>query len=114
MDEDTENRQMCICLIKCTLDASNLYLTEYNSTPKLCCDIVLLYCSCLPLSSSAVFLNHAFEAMMKLLDFGKIAYENEEKNLLDIVVPNFVCVIMITLTKYNKSILTTHTNVSIY
>ncbi|KZC07698.1 Condensin-2 complex subunit G2 [Dufourea novaeangliae] len=92
---DTESRQICTDLIKCTLDTSNLLIKEYNCTPKLCCDIVLLYCSCLSPTGGVVFLNYAFDAILKLLDFSKMAFENHERNLLDIIVPNFVCVTMI-------------------
>ena len=47
-------------------------------------------------------MTNAFDAIMKLLDFSKMAYENKEPNLLDIVVPNLVCVTMVTLTRYSK------------
>ncbi|XP_015429249.1 PREDICTED: uncharacterized protein LOC107185981 [Dufourea novaeangliae] len=107
---DTESRQICTDLIKCTLDTSNLLIKEYNCTPKLCCDIVLLYCSCLSPTGGVVFLNYAFDAILKLLDFSKMAFENHERNLLDIIVPNFVCVTMVTLTRYNQDILAKHTN----
>ncbi|XP_076231454.1 condensin-2 complex subunit G2 [Calliopsis andreniformis] len=109
-DTDTENHQICISLIKCTFNVSNTLLEKCNITPKLCCDIVLLYCNCLSLSEGTVFLNNAFDAIIKLLDFSKMAYENEEPNLLDIVVPNFVCVMMITLTKCNQDTLAKNTN----
>ncbi|KOC70339.1 Condensin-2 complex subunit G2 [Habropoda laboriosa] len=86
-----ENHQTCIDLIKNTFDISNLLLKEYNSTPKLCCDIVLLYCSCLSPVSGIIFLNKAFDAIIILLDFSQMAYEKQEPNLLNIVVPNFIC-----------------------
>ncbi|XP_076644582.1 condensin-2 complex subunit G2 [Halictus rubicundus] len=110
LDVETENREICIDLIKHTLETSNLMIKEYNSTPKLCCDIVLLYCSCLSPVGGVVFLNNAFDAILKLLDFSKMAFENNETNLLDIVVPNFVCVTMVTLTRYNEDILAKHTD----
>ncbi|XP_031848485.1 condensin-2 complex subunit G2 isoform X1 [Nomia melanderi] len=110
LDVDIEGREICIDLIKCTLDTSNLLIKEYNSTPKLCCDIVLLYCSCLSPVGGVVFLNNAFDAILKLLDFGKMAFDNNEPNLLDIIVPNFVCVTMVTLTRYNEDVLAKHTD----
>lgn len=114
MDVDIDSHQVCTRLIKCTFDISNVLLKEYNSTPKLCCDIVLLYCSCLSPTGGVVFLTNAFDAIMKLLDFSKMAYENKEPNLLDTVVPNLVCVTMVTLTRYSKDVLSKHTNVSSY
>ena len=110
MDVDIDNHQVCTRLIKCTFDISNVLLKEHNSTPKLCCDIVLLYCSCLSPTGGVVFLTNAFDAIMKLLDFSKMAYENKEPNLLDIVVPNLVCVTMVSLTRYSKDVLSKHTN----
>ncbi|OAD53598.1 Condensin-2 complex subunit G2 [Eufriesea mexicana] len=94
-----ENHQICISIIKSTFDMSEWLLKEYNSTPKLCCDIVLLYCSCLSLAIGIVFCSSAFDTIMTLLDFSKMAYEKREPNLLNIVVPNFVCVTMVTLTR---------------
>nr|XP_012141181.1 PREDICTED: condensin-2 complex subunit G2-like [Megachile rotundata] len=111
IDVDTlDSHSTCINLIRTTFDMSNLLLKGCNNTPKLCCDIVLLYCCCLSSESGVAFLNNAFDAIMILLDFGKTAYENQEPNLINIVVPNFVCVTMITLTKYNKGVLIKYTN----
>ncbi|CAK9823358.1 Condensin-2 complex subunit G2 [Anthophora retusa] len=105
-----ENHKICIDLMKNTFDMSNLLLKEYNSTSKLCCDIVLLYCSCLSPVSGIVFLNEVFDAIMVLLDFSQMAYEKQEPNLLNVVVPNFVCVTMVTLTRYDEDILLKYTN----
>ncbi|CAK9812038.1 Condensin-2 complex subunit G2 [Anthophora plagiata] len=105
-----ENHKICIDLMKNTFDTSNVLLKECNSTPKLCCDIVLLYCSCLSPVSGIVFLNEAFDAIMVLLDFSQMAYEKQEPNLLNVVVPNFVCVTMVTLTRYDEDILLKYTN----
>nr|XP_034181112.1 condensin-2 complex subunit G2-like isoform X1 [Osmia lignaria] len=111
IDVDTiENYSTCMDLIKITFDISNLLLKGCNSTPKLCCDIVLLYCRCLSTEIGVAFLNNAFNAIMIALDFSKIAYENQEPNLINIVVPNFVYVTMITLTKCKKDILIKYTN----
>lgn len=109
-----ENHQTCANLIKSTLDIANLLLQEYNSTPKLCCDIVVLYCSCLSPVSGIIFFNNAFDAIMALLDFGKMSYEKREPNLLNIVVPNFICLTIITLARYGKDTIIKHTNVSIW
>ena len=108
-----ENQHICLKIIKSTFDVSNLLVKEYNATPKLCCDIVLLYCSCLSSSNGIIFLNDAFDAIMMLLDFSKMAYDKKEPNLLKTIVPNFICIIMVTLTRYNKDILFKYTNVSI-
>nr|XP_033199857.1 uncharacterized protein LOC117162115 [Bombus vancouverensis nearcticus] len=105
-----ENHYTCINIIKSTFDMSNLLLKECNITPKLCCDIVLLYCSCLSSPNGIIFLNDAFDAIMMLLDFSKMAYDEQEPNLLNIVVPNFVCIVMVTLTKCSKDILLKYTN----
>nr|XP_033329544.1 condensin-2 complex subunit G2-like [Megalopta genalis] len=108
VDEDIENRKMSIDLIKCTLDTLNLLIQESKSSPKLCCDIVLLYRCCLFPVGGVVFLNNAFDAILKLLDFGKMAYENDEPNLLDVVVPNMLCIAMATLNKHNEDMLVKH------
>lgn len=107
-----ENHQTCINLIRSTFDISNYLLKEYNSTSKLCCDIVLLYCSCLSSAIGIVFMNNAFDTIIMLLDFSKMAYEKQEPSLLEIIVPNFACVMMVTLTKYDKDKLFKYTNVS--
>lgn len=91
---------------------SEWLIKECNSTPKLCCDIVLLYCSCLSLATGIVFCSNAFDTIMTLLDFSKMAYEKHEPNLLDIVVPNFACVTIVTLSRYNKDMLLKYTDVS--
>ncbi|XP_076294186.1 condensin-2 complex subunit G2 isoform X2 [Lasioglossum baleicum] len=109
LDVESENRQISIDLIKHTLATSNLMMKEYNSTPKLCCNIVLLYCSCLSPVGGVVFFNNAFDAILILLDFSKMAFENNETNLLGIVVPNFVSATMVILTGYNEDILAKHT-----
>ncbi|XP_053981260.1 condensin-2 complex subunit G2-like isoform X1 [Hylaeus volcanicus] len=110
IDVDTDSHQICIDLMKCTFHMLNLLLKECNSTPKLCCDIVLLYCKCLTMARGVIFLNDAFDASMKLLDFSKMAYENQEPNLLKVIVPNFVCTVMVTLTKCDENILAKQTN----
>ncbi|KAK9295730.1 hypothetical protein QLX08_010030 [Tetragonisca angustula] len=105
-----ENHHICIKIIKNTFDVSNLLVKEHNATPKLCCDIVLLYCNCLSSSNGFIFLNDAFDAIMMLLDFSKMAYNKKEPNLLKTIVPNFICITMVTLTRYNKDILFKYTN----
>ncbi|XP_043250642.1 uncharacterized protein LOC122396378 isoform X2 [Colletes gigas] len=110
VDLDTDSHQICIDLMKCTFDILNLFMKEYDSTPKLCCDIVLLYSSCLTSLGGVAFLTNAFDGLFKLLDFSKMAYENQEPNLLKIVVPNFVSIIMVTLTRYDQSVLAKQTN----
>ncbi|CAL7939225.1 unnamed protein product [Xylocopa violacea] len=105
-----ENHQICINIIKSTFDMSNLLLKDYNCTAKLCCDVVLLYCSCLSLASGVVFLSNAFDGIISLLEFSKMAYENEERNLLDIVMPNFICVTMVALTTCGNDVLSKYTN----
>ncbi|KOX76078.1 Condensin-2 complex subunit G2 [Melipona quadrifasciata] len=92
-----ENHHICIKIIKSTFDVSNLLMKEYNATPKLCCDIVLLYCSCLSSSNGFIFLNEIFDAIMLLLDFSKMAYDKKDKNLLKTIVPNFICITMIDM-----------------
>ncbi|KAG6803695.1 hypothetical protein HZU73_00958 [Apis mellifera caucasica] len=105
-----ENHQTCINIIRSTFDISNYLLEEYNSTSKLCCDIVLLYCSCLSSAIGIVFMNNAFDAITMLLDFSKMAYKKQEPSLLEIIVPNFACVMMVTLTKYDQDKLFKYTN----
>ncbi|XP_076161219.1 condensin-2 complex subunit G2 isoform X2 [Ptiloglossa arizonensis] len=110
VNEDASSHKICIDLIKCTFDVLNLLLKEYNSTPKLCCDIVLLYCNCLSPVGGVIFLNNAFDALMNLLDFSKMAYENHEPNLLEVIVPNFVCITMVTLSRCNQDVMVKQTN----
>ncbi|XP_076762134.1 uncharacterized protein LOC143430048 [Xylocopa sonorina] len=105
-----ENHQICVNIIKSTFDVSNLLLKDCNCTPKLCCDIVLLYCSCLSLTSGVVFLSNAFDGIISLLDFSRMAYEKEERNLLEIVMPNFICVTMVALTTCGSDVLPKYTN----
>ncbi|XP_078039649.1 condensin-2 complex subunit G2 isoform X2 [Augochlora pura] len=109
-DIDTEDRVICTDLIKCTLDTLKLLVQECDSSPKLCCDIVLLYRCCLFPVGGVVFLKSAFDMIQKLLDFSNMAYRNNEHNLLDIVVPNFVCIVMVTLINYNEDILVKYTD----
>ncbi|XP_017877369.1 condensin-2 complex subunit G2-like [Ceratina calcarata] len=100
-----QDHQICINIVRSIFHAFNSLMKDYNSTPKLCCDIVLLYCHFLTLASGVVFLKDAFDGMFVLLEFSKMAYENGETSLLGIVVPNFISVTLTALNRYSKDIL---------
>lgn len=107
-----KENQFSTNLLKNTFSILNSFLKEYKVTPKSCCDIVLLYCGCISLPNGIIFFDEIFDAIISLLDYSKIAYANQERNLIRIVVPNLFCATMITLTKYSDEVVITHTEVS--
>ena len=86
-------------------------ITQFKAHPKLCCEIIILYCKSLIAKCGIAFVNDALVTVLSLMQFSTDIYSNGASELLK-VVPSLFAAVMVTLTKYPVDLVKKYTNVS--
>lgn len=109
--EEHKKHQFPINTLKIVFGVCNSMVKECQLSTKICCKIIVLYFKSISSSVGIIFMHDALKAIIAFLNFNKIQYRNEDSNLLNTVLPKFLCAVMISLNKYSEDIIIAHTNV---
>lgn len=106
---DFETDDLGIDLLKSVLNTSNNMINELKASPKLCCEIIILYSKCLMEKCGIIFVKFALVTILALMKFSTKMFKNDESKLLKTLVPSLFVAVMITLTKYPETLIKAHT-----
>ncbi|XP_012283847.1 condensin-2 complex subunit G2 isoform X2 [Orussus abietinus] len=99
LHEETSSR-FSINLLKIIFNIGNRMMLRLHATPKLCCELVLLYSKCLVTQSGIVFVNEVLITLKTLTSFEESVYMDEASIVLGMIIPRLLAAVMITLTKH--------------
>ncbi|XP_046834422.1 condensin-2 complex subunit G2-like isoform X2 [Vespa crabro] len=108
--EEHKKHQFPINILKIVFNVCNSMIKECQLSTKICCKIIILYFKSISSSVGIIFIHDALKAIIALLHFNKTQYYNEDSNLLNTILPKFLCAAMISLNEYSEDNIIAYTN----
>ncbi|KAI4474191.1 hypothetical protein M0804_014974 [Polistes exclamans] len=108
--EKRKTHKFPIIILKIVINVCNSMINECQLSTKICSRIIILYLKTVISSVGIIFLEDAFKAIIALLNFNKIQYDNKDSNLLNTILPKFLSTVMISFNKYSEDVIISYKN----